>query len=132
MKRSLLLLPIAVLVVSCKPAMVPIGDLAAHPERYDHKPVAVVGRVKGQVGVSHYAAYELADSTGTVTVASQTASYPLTGIRLAVSGEFHAKMSFEEGARPALLEARRWNPDKTPMVRPEEPESTGTDTSQAR
>ena len=116
--RRLPLLLLACLLPSCKPALTPIGELTAHPERFDHKPVAIVGHVKGQVGVTDWTAYELTDSTGTVTVATQQAAYPLTGIRLAVSGEFRARMAFYEGARPALLEAKRWNPNKAPMVRP--------------
>lgn len=111
-----LLLPLA--LPACKPALVPIGDLAAHPAQYEGKSVAVVGQVKGQVGVTNWTAYELTDSTGTITVATQTAAYPLTGIRLGVGGEFRATMKFLEGARPTLLEAKRWNPDKGPMVRP--------------
>ena len=118
--RIAALFPLAVglALPACKPALVPIGSLTGHPERYEHRQVAIVGTVKGQVGVTYWTAYELTDSTGTITVATQKAAYPLTGIRLGVVGEFRASMKFLEGARPTLLEARRWNPDKAPMVRP--------------
>jgi hypothetical protein len=117
MKRSILLV-LAFALSSCKPSLVPIGDLTAHPAKYDGKSVAVVGQVKGQVGITDWTAYELVDSTGTITVATQTTTYPLTGIRLGAGGTFRASMKFLEGARPTLLEAKRWNPDKAPMVRP--------------
>ncbi len=132
MTRPVLLLPalLALLALpACKPGLVPIGSLLASPARYDGKTVAIVGTVKGQVGVMGWTAYEITDSTGTLTVATKEFGAPLAGVKMGVQGRFHARIAFDEGARPALVEMRRWNAGPRPAPVPAEPESLAGDTT---
>lgn len=109
LRRALLLLAMALGSLACQPSGVPIGALAAHPERYDHHRIAVVGTVKDPVPIEGWTGYQVGDSSGTITVATQRGGAPRAGVRIGVQGEFRAAMAFEYETRPALLEERRWS-----------------------
>ena len=87
-----------------------MGELAAHPERYDRRKIGVVGTVGMPIEIQGWSAYELGDSAGAITVATRQAGVPRESTQIGVQGEFRARMVFPGEIRPTLLEARRWNP----------------------
>src|SRR5712691_11139808 len=86
--RHLVTLAGTLLMLAGCASVTPIGQLLDNSSRYNGKTVRIKGEVKESVGLLGRGAYEVKDSTGTLTVLSETASAPRTGSTIGVKGKF--------------------------------------------
>jgi hypothetical protein len=84
-----------------------IGELLDNPARYDGKTVRVEGEVRESGGGFGLGAYQLRDETGTLTVLSETAGPPRTGVKIGVKGRFEALFTLGSKSLAVLREASR-------------------------
>jgi hypothetical protein len=95
------------LLLSACASVTPIGELLDNPARYDGKTVRVQGEVKESGGGLGVGAYQLRDSTGTLTVVSENAGPPRTGSKIGVKGRFQALITLGIKSLAVLREESR-------------------------
>jgi hypothetical protein len=117
--RSALLVTLPLLLAACQGGPMPVRELNQHPERWEGRTVRLAGRVKGAVMVSGWNAYELQDSTGVVLVVTNQYGTPLGGVPIGLEGEFRRALLIEDRPRIAVIEKRRWNPERGKPAPPE-------------
>ena len=83
MKRSLWLLPFALLLAGC--GTVRIGRVLQDPARYQNRNVSVEGRVVNVIGALNMGAYEVDDGSGRIYVLSNR-GVPQRDAQVTVSG----------------------------------------------
>jgi hypothetical protein len=97
----------ALLVLAGCAGITPIGELLDNPARYDGKTVRVEGEVKESAGGLGLGAYQVRDSTGTLTVVSEKAGPPRTGSKIGVRGRFEALITLGSKSLAVLREESR-------------------------
>lgn len=108
-RRLPALLPFAgtmLLLAGCA-GVTPIGELLDNPARYDGKTVRVEGEVKESAGGLGLGAYQVRDTTGTLTVVSEKAGPPRTGSKVGVKGRFEALITLGTKSVAVLREESR-------------------------
>jgi hypothetical protein len=91
-------------------SVTPIGQLLDNSSRYNGKTVRIKGEVKESAGLLGRGAYQVKDSTGTLTVVSETASPPRTGSTIGVKGVFQALITLGSKSLAVLREESRFQP----------------------
>ena len=106
------LLPLAgtLLMLAGCASVTPIGRLLDNSSRYNGKTVRIKGQVKESAGLLGRGAYQVRDSTGTLTVVSETASPPRTGSSIGVKGVFQALLTLGSKSLAVLKEQSRFQP----------------------
>jgi hypothetical protein len=100
----------ALLILAGCASVTPIGQLLDNSTRYDGKTVRIKGEVKESAGLLGRGAYQVKDSTGSLTVLSETASPPRTGSTVGVKGTFQALITFGSKSLAVLREQSRFQP----------------------
>ena len=108
-RRLLPLVGILLMLAGCA-SVTPIGQLLDNSSRYNGKTVRIKGQVKESAGLLGRGAYEVHDSTGTLTVVSETASPPRTGSSIGVKGTFQALLTLGSKSLAVLKEQSRFQP----------------------
>jgi hypothetical protein len=106
------LIPLAgtLLMLAGCASVTPIGQLLDNSSRYNGKTVRIKGEVKESAGLLGRGAYQVKDSTGTLTVVSETASPPRTGSTIGVKGVFQALVTLGTKSLAVLREESRFQP----------------------
>jgi hypothetical protein len=91
-------------------SVTPIGQLLDNSSRYNGKTVRIKGEVKESAGLLGRGAYQVKDSTGTLTVVSETASPPRTGSTIGVKGKFESLLTIGSKSLAVLREESRFQP----------------------
>src|SRR5258707_483718 len=97
------------LVRSCA-GVTPIKTLMDDPTRFDDKTVRVVGEVGESVGALGIGAYQLNDSTGTISVVSESGGARRSGAHVGVEGTFRAVYTLGPRSGAVIVEKRRFTP----------------------
>ena len=97
------------LLRSCA-GVTPIKTLMDDPARFDDKTVRVVGEVGESVGALGVGAYQLNDSTGTISVVSEGGGAPRSGARVGVEGTFKAVYTLGPRSGAVIVEKHRYTP----------------------
>lgn len=97
------------LVRSCA-GVTPIKTLMDDPARFDGKSVRIVGEVQEAVGALGVGAYRINDSTGTISVVSETGGAPRSGAWVGVEGTFKAVYTLGPNSGAVIVERRRYTP----------------------
>ena len=100
----------ALLILAGCASVTPIGQLLDNSSRYDGKTVRIKGEVKESVGLLGRGGYQIKDSTGSLTVVSETASPPRTGSTIGVKGTFQALITLGSKSLAVLREQSRFQP----------------------
>jgi hypothetical protein len=100
----------ALLLLAGCASVTPIGQLLDNSSRYDGKTVRIKGEVKESVGLLGRGGYQIKDSTGSLTVVSETASPPRTGSTIGVKGTFQALITLGSKSLAVLREQSRFQP----------------------
>ncbi len=108
--RRLLPLAGALLILAGCASVTPIGQLLDNSSRYNGKTVRIKGEVKESAGLLGRGAYQVKDSTGSLTVVSETASPPRTGTNIGVKGTFQALITLGSKSLAVLREQSRFRP----------------------
>jgi hypothetical protein len=111
-RRLIAFVPVAgiLLVLAGCAGVTPIGELLDNPARYDGKTVRVEGEVKESAGGLGLGAYQVRDSTGTLTVVSENAGPPRSGSKIGVKGRFEALITLGSKSLAVLREVSRSTP----------------------
>ena len=109
MSRLVLLVGALLILAGCA-SVTPIGQLLDNSSRYDGKTVRIKGEVKESVGLLGRGGYQIKDSTGSLTVVSETASPPRTGSTIGVKGTFQALITLGSKSLAVLREQSRFQP----------------------
>jgi hypothetical protein len=106
------LIPLAgtLLMLAGCASVTPIGQLLDNSSRYNGKTVRIKGEVKESAGVLGRGGYQVKDSTGTLTVVSETASPPRTGSTVGVKGVFQSLITIGSKSLAVLREESRFQP----------------------
>jgi hypothetical protein len=109
------LLPIVIGVVlvgglGCRSGVTPIKALLDDPARFDGHVVRISGKVGLSAGVLGYGAYQVADSTGTLSVVSRGGGAPREGAQVGVEGTFKAVFTLGTQSAAVLMEKQRFTP----------------------
>jgi hypothetical protein len=106
------LLPLAgtLLMLAGCASVTPIGRLLDNSSRYNGKTVRIKGEVKESAGFLGRGGYQVKDSTGTLTVVSETASPPRTGSTIGVKGVFQSLITLGSKSLAVLKEQSRFQP----------------------
>lgn len=78
----------------------PVGEVAAHPEKYDGKVVTVKGTVKGSANLLVVKGYSLADDKGQLLVITDK-DVPKPGTSMVVRGKVN--QAFSVGSKSLLV-----------------------------
>jgi hypothetical protein len=108
--RRLLPLAATLLMLAGCASVTPIGQLLDNSSHYNGKTVRIKGEVKESAGLLGRGAYQVKDSTGTLTVVSETASPPRTGSTIGVKGTFQALLTLGSKSLAVLKEQSRFQP----------------------
>jgi hypothetical protein len=100
----------AMLLLAGCAGVTPIGELLDNPARYDGKTVRVEGEVRESAGGLGLGAYQVRDTTGTLTVVSETGGPPRTGSKVGVKGRFEALITLGSRSLAVLREESRSTP----------------------
>ena len=100
----------AMLLLRSCAGVTPIKTLLDDPARFDDKTVRVIGDVQEAVGALGMGAYQVNDSTGTISVVSETGGAPRSGARVGVEGTFRSVYTFGPRSGAVILEKRRFTP----------------------
>ena len=106
----LVLLAGALLILAGCASVTPIGQLLDNSSRYDGKTVRIKGEVKESVGLLGRGGYQIKDSTGSLTVVSETVSPFRTGSTIGVKGTFQALITLGSKSLAVLREQSRFQP----------------------
>jgi hypothetical protein len=98
-----------ILLAGCA-SVTPIGELLQNSSKYNGKEVRIKGEVKESAGLLGRGAYQVKDSTGSLTVVSETASPPRTGSTIGVKGTFQALITLGSKSLAVLREQSRFQP----------------------
>jgi hypothetical protein len=96
-----------VLLAGCA-GVTPISELLQNSTKYNGKTVRIRGEVKQAAGLLGRGAYQVNDSTGTLTVISETAAPPPTGTRTGVKGVFQSLFTLGSRSLAVLQEQSRF------------------------
>ena len=83
------------------------GELLDNPARYDGKTVRVEGEVRESAGGLGLGAYQVRDTTGTLTVVSEQSGPPRSGSKVSVKGRFEALITLGSRSLAVLREISR-------------------------
>jgi hypothetical protein len=100
----------ALLLLAACASITPIGQLLDNSSHYDGKTVRIKGEVKSSAGLLGRGAYQVKDSTGTLTVVSEGGSPPRTGSAIGVKGKFQALFTLGSTSLAVLMEQSRFQP----------------------
>ena len=113
MKKTRLLLGVcaaatlALLLLSGCGGTTSIKALLDDAPRYDNKTVRIAGTVGRSVGALGFAAYQVEDGTGTLTVVTKNGGSPREGAKVGVQGVFHSAFTLGTQTVAALVEKQR-------------------------
>jgi hypothetical protein len=96
--------------LGCRSGVTPIKTLLDDPARFDGQVVRIMGRVGLSAGALGYGAYQVADSTGTLSVVSQGGGAPREGADVGVEGTFKAVFTLGTRSVAVLMEKQRFTP----------------------
>ena len=94
------------LLTSCTGAT-PIKTLLDDPGRFDNQTVRISGTVTRSMGALGFAAYQVDDETGTLTVVTKEGGTPRQGAKVGVEGVFHSAFTLGPQTVAALVEKQR-------------------------
>lgn len=101
MRRTLCLATLLGLLFGCSSlTATPVGDVLAHPEKYDGKVVSVKGTVKGSANLMLVKGYSLGDEKGQLVVITDK-NVPNPGTSMVVRGKVH--QAFSIGGKNLLV-----------------------------
>ena len=107
--RAAALAPLAgvLLILAGCAGVTPIGELLDNPARYDGKTVRVEGEVRESAGGLGLGAYQVRDTTGSLTVVSEQSGPPRSGSKVSVKGRFEALITLGSRSLAVLREISR-------------------------
>ena len=108
-RRFVPLAGILLMLAGCA-SVTPIGQLLDNSSHYNGKTVRIKGQVEESAGLLGRGAYQVKDSTGTLTVVSETASPPRTGSTIGVKGVFQSLITLGSKSLAVLKEQSRFQP----------------------
>ena len=95
------------LLASCSSHVTSIKDLMTDPSRHDGKSVQIEGKVTSNAGALGLGAYQVEDSTGTITVVTTSGGAPLEGAKVAVQGKFRSGFTLGDKSAAVIMEENR-------------------------
>lgn len=97
---------LVLLLTSCT-GRTSIKTLLDDPGRFDNQTVRISGTVTRSMGVLTFAAYEVDDGTGKLTVVTKEGGSPRQGAKVGVEGVFHSAFTLGPQTIAALVEKQR-------------------------
>jgi hypothetical protein len=101
--RPLASLLLALTLVGCHLLTTPVGEVLAHPERYEGQTVTIEGEVEGPTNLVVLRYYKVRDGSGAITVVTPRA-VPMRGAKVKVTGVVHQAFSIGDQSLTVLNE----------------------------